>query len=152
MHHYDPFLRIGPFNSEIQMYVPFRIIFHDFLEESEVNWILNYSKPRLSESRYQYTYSFPGNVPLENKHNSKSKGNKIVDVHKAVQTWMSDIVYSHDDNYTQTSEPGERLAYTVQRPIDMYQFTIENELMLRISKRVEAVSYTHLTLPTILLV
>jgi hypothetical protein len=42
---------MGPFKLEVKMVDPFRVVFHDFLSENEIEWIVDYSKPRLSRTR-----------------------------------------------------------------------------------------------------
>merc|ERR1712141_574877 len=36
IHHFSPYLKLGPFHLEIYFYEPFRGIFHDFLSEKEM--------------------------------------------------------------------------------------------------------------------
>lgn len=51
LHHFDPYLKLGPFTIEIASKKPFIMIFHSILNEDEMNWLVNYSKPRLSRDR-----------------------------------------------------------------------------------------------------
>ena len=51
IHHSNPFLRIGPFQMEVKFYFPFRTIIHAFFAEKELDWLMEYSRPRLSSSR-----------------------------------------------------------------------------------------------------
>ena len=41
----------GPFKLEVHMWAPYRTVFHDFLTEREMDWMIEYSKPRLSKTR-----------------------------------------------------------------------------------------------------
>ncbi len=51
LHHGNPFLRLGPFKMELGLREPFRMVFQDFLDEAEMEWLLEYSRPRLSSKR-----------------------------------------------------------------------------------------------------
>ena len=63
LHHADPYLRLGPFKIEIFLASPFRSIFHDILTEKEMDYLIDYSSPRLSNAR---------DVPNSNKHATKA--------------------------------------------------------------------------------
>ena len=51
LHHDNPYLRLGPFKMERSLSDPFRMVFQDFLEEDEMRWLLDFSRPRLSSQR-----------------------------------------------------------------------------------------------------
>ena len=51
VHYWNPFLIIGPFHIEVKFYEPFRTIIHEFFAEKEMDWIMEYSGPRLTKSR-----------------------------------------------------------------------------------------------------
>eukprot|EP00095_Tigriopus_kingsejongensis_P001284 maker-scaffold359_size197282-snap-gene-0.21 protein:Tk01284 transcript:maker-scaffold359_size197282-snap-gene-0.21-mRNA-1 annotation:"hypothetical protein DAPPUDRAFT_308081" len=48
LHHDDPFLKLGPFKMEMASRSPFIVVFHDFLAETEIQFLVDYSRPRLS--------------------------------------------------------------------------------------------------------
>ena len=52
LHYFKPYLYLGPFHIEIQYYFPLRSVFHNFFSNKELEWIKEYTKPILSESRY----------------------------------------------------------------------------------------------------
>ncbi len=51
LHHFDPYLRLGPFKVEVVEKSPYMSILHDILTEEEIEWMVEYSRPRLSRSR-----------------------------------------------------------------------------------------------------
>ena len=63
IHHADPYLKLGPFKIEIMMSSPFRSIFHDILTDKEMDYLVDYASPRLSNARV---------VPLSNQSVSKA--------------------------------------------------------------------------------
>ena len=65
LHHSDPYLKLGPFKIEMFMSSPLRLIFHDILSEREMDFLIEYSTPRLSNARYCKLYIFSGIVPME---------------------------------------------------------------------------------------
>ena len=91
LHHTDPFLRLGPFKFEIIHHHPLRSIFHDFFSMKEVNWMIEYTQPRLSDKR---------NIPASSKN--LKKGKKYT-VSKAVQTFFKDIEYDEKVIYEKIS-------------------------------------------------
>ena len=54
------FSEIGPFKTEVMSTSPYISIFHDILSEKEINWMIEYSLPRLSQSR---DASVNGSIP-----------------------------------------------------------------------------------------
>ena len=52
LHHSNPYLKLGPFKIEMFMSSPLRLIFHDILSEREIDFLIEYSTPRLSNTRY----------------------------------------------------------------------------------------------------
>ena len=52
LHHSNPYLKLGPFKIEKFMSSPLRLIFHDILSEREMDFLIEYSTPRLSNARY----------------------------------------------------------------------------------------------------
>jgi hypothetical protein len=136
VHHFASFLRIGPFKLEVKLDHPFRTVFHDFFTEKEMDWILDYSKPRLSESRQRA--SFQG-ADLQNNRQKKAT------VTKAVTTWFNDIEYNEPQTYIKTSSQGEPLAYEHPPLTDPYSFKVEHETMHRISRKVELATNFNVT-------
>ena len=138
LHHLDPFLRLGPLKFEIIHNHPFRSIFHDFFSIKEVNWMIGYTQPRLSDKR---------DIPASSKN--LKKGKKYT-VSKAVQTFFKDIEYDEKVSYEKITnndinhKVGNRI-YSAQPLHDPYSYKVKNEVMFRISKRVEAATRMNVT-------
>ena len=43
-HHSDPYLKLGPFHSEIISMQPYRSLLHNVFLEHELQWMVNYSR------------------------------------------------------------------------------------------------------------
>lgn len=81
LHHFDPYLKLGPFKYEVASESPFIIVFHDILTELEMTHMVTKSKPNLSRSRKMDE----GNVGQI--HEFKS-GKKRKIIQKTVQHWI----------------------------------------------------------------
>ena len=51
VHHLNPFLKLGPFHVEVKVHSPFITLIHDFFLNIEMDWLVTYSKPRLSKKK-----------------------------------------------------------------------------------------------------
>ena len=51
LHHGDPFTKLGPFKVEIAYTSPFIMIIHSLFTEEDMDYLVEYSKPRLSRRR-----------------------------------------------------------------------------------------------------
>ncbi len=118
LHRGDPFLRLGPFKIEVVSSSPFIALFHDFLSESEISFLIEYSKPRLSRQRVEDSYNDAIKLGLR-------KGKKTTRViHKSVQCWLKDIEYErYFDNLTEVE--------------DNDAYTVHMENLLAVSRRIE---------------
>ena len=74
---------LGPFKLEVYLIKPYRVVFHDFLSEAEIDWMIEYSKPRMSSSRGITRSNFEGA-----KHEYRD-GKRARTVHKTVQVKIS---------------------------------------------------------------
>ena len=121
IHHHDPYLRLGPFKAEVLLHDPLRVIFHDILTDAEINFLIDYSKPKLSNARDISKYnSQVSDAELRN-------GKKGRTVSKTNQVWMSEAEYTFPDNYTVVSSvppvfvmddiPGDYKEHTVKFPV-----------------------------------
>ena len=43
LHHFDPFLKLGPFKLEIKLDRPYRAVFHDILTDNEIQHMIDLS-------------------------------------------------------------------------------------------------------------
>ena len=70
LHYGDPFLRLGPFKSEVMSKIPFILVFHDFFAESEMSHYKEFARSRLFRSSYGQSAS-KGGQGTGNKRTSK---------------------------------------------------------------------------------
>ena len=88
VHHFNPFLNLGPFLIEVKFYQPFRTIIHEFFLETEINWIIKYSKPRLTKSRAAVD-SFHLREIGSSAHNNINSKDKTQQKRQDTLTWTS---------------------------------------------------------------
>ena len=144
VHHNHPFANLGPFHIEIKIYFPLRSIFHDFFTEKEMDWMLEYSKPRLTASR-------DAAVPESTKSLTKSKlrydsAKKTgYTVGKAVTTWFDDITYNEAERYRRISRENEPPMYQPDPLQDPYSYTLRHPKMLKMSKKIELATNFNVT-------
>ena len=140
LHHSNPFLKLGPFKFEIIHHHPFRSIFHEFFTIKEIDWMIEYTQPRLSDKR---------SIPASSKNLKKGKKYSVA---KAVQTFFKDIEYNEKETYNKVTainidintRVGNRI-YAAQPLDDPYSYLIKNEVMLKISKRIESATKMNVT-------
>ena len=80
LHHNDPYLKLGPFKLEFLLSNPMRTIFHDFMTEAEMKYLVDYSAPRLSNAREIPSYNSQHNkadVKEGKKGRTVSKTNQV---------------------------------------------------------------------------
>ena len=142
VHHFNPFTILGPFHIEVQFYQPFRTIIHDFFTENEMDWMMTFSKPRLSASR-------AGTIPESTKQLSTSERRygtgKGITVSKAVTAWFNDINYTEKEQYTRISAEGAPLRYDISPLKDPYNYTILHKVMYDVSQRMERATQFNVT-------
>ena len=82
LHHFNPYLRLGPFKMEDQSLSPYVTVFRDFLAESEMEYYKDFARPRLFRSEFG--------------------GNKQGVTRTSKQTWLHDYNDStfHQNNNT----------------------------------------------------
>ena len=52
LHHFDPFLKLGPFKLEIKLNHPYRVILHDILNDEEIEHMIDLSKVSILEPKH----------------------------------------------------------------------------------------------------
>ena len=140
VHHWNPFLIIGPFHIEVSFYQPFRTIMHDFYTENEMNWILEFSSLSLRRSREDQIYK----VTAQSK-TSPLVHNKTA-LTEAVAFWLNDIEYPEKEIYTLISKEGQPREYTVSPAVkDPYKYIVIHKLLYTISKRIEFATHLNVT-------
>ena len=135
---------MGPFLLEVKLYIPFRTIIHDFFTEKEMNWMLEYSKPRLTTSREG---SVPSSTTSQTMSNLRYKDNERTGytVSKAVTTWIQEIKYNEAQEYNIVSSEGEPIIVEHPPLKDPYSYTIQHEILYDVSKRIELVTNFNVT-------
>ena len=134
VHHFNPFLNLGPFLIEVRFYLPFRTIIHEFFLEKEINWIIEYSKPRMTRSREGLDLFYNGATRSQAQIDITLK-NKPVTVKKAVTTWLKDIEYIENQHYPLGLLNGEVILAENLVSKDPYRFKVENTILFELSKR-----------------
>ena len=84
LHHNDPYLKLGPFLEERMSQSPHLVVFHDLLNQREIEYLKTEAKPKLSRSR---TFDVVGGATNQEEINS-GKIRRVV--HKTVQAWISE--------------------------------------------------------------
>ena len=51
LHHQNPYLKLGPFKEEMKSEVPYAVVFHDILYDTDMNYLIEESSPKLSRKR-----------------------------------------------------------------------------------------------------
>jgi hypothetical protein len=115
------------------MVEPYRVVFHDFLSEEEINWMIGYSKPKLSRERI---------VAKSNDEGEKyefREGRRKKIVHKTVQVWFNDVEFNEMPILDQ--------AGNFMKPYhDEYGFKLINPLINKLSNRIEQATRFYMTL------
>lgn len=119
LHHHNPYLRLGPFKIEVASKAPLIMVFHDFLTKSELEFLIEYSRPRLSRGRFYNPY----NQALDAGLNEGKKVTRIVQ--KSVQCWIGDLEYqTYHDNLDEFERD---FNYTIHFP-NLFRLTQRMEL------------------------
>ena len=58
LHHFDPFLKLGPFKLEIKLDLPYRAVLHDILNDEEIQHMIDLSKVSILILRAKLFRSF----------------------------------------------------------------------------------------------
>ena len=85
VHHQNPYLKLGPFKEEMYSIVPYSVVFHDILTDSEIDFLKKESSPNLSRNRTFDTSSGAFNIA-----EFKSGARRRI-IHKSVQAWLSEV-------------------------------------------------------------
>ena len=132
LHHHDPFMMIGPFNLEVKLYSPFRTVIHGFFTKKEMDWMIDYSNPRLKIDRRR------SEIRQENSSIPYS-------VTKAITTWFNDIEYDEEEKHV-IINPGFKPLKIFHPPlVDPYSYSVKSEVMIIISKRIEIATGLNVT-------
>ena len=58
IHHRNAFLKLGPFKEEQMSEIPYLVLFHDILNETEMTYLVEKSKPTLTQARESVNHNF----------------------------------------------------------------------------------------------
>lgn len=103
LHHKDPYLKLGPFKEEHTSERPYVVIFHDILTDTDIDFLIETSTPKLSRNRHVQRDVTDAIAEHEFKD-----GNKRKVVHKTVQAWMDEVEWPPEyvgDNFTKINYP-----------------------------------------------
>ena len=86
LHNLDPFLKLGPFQLEVHTKTPYRSVFHDFLSQKEIDYLIEISLPHLSRVRYTSDSNSAG------QNWEYKRGERKTVIHKTVQHWFNGMI------------------------------------------------------------
>ena len=138
IHHFNSFLKLGPFNIEVALFMPYRIVIHNFFTELEMEWIKNYSAPSLSSIR-------DDNFSFKNTTNDDKLNKTVTIVGKAVQTWFNDLSYIEEPEYFEIMTETGAMMIGQRQIIDLYSYHVKHDVLLRISRRIEYATHMNIT-------
>ena len=123
------------------LYYPFRTVVHDFFTEEEMEWMVEYSIPRLTAN---------STVPADNRitNSQRRYGSSIrrgYTVAKSVTTSIADITYNEQQQYITQRHEGQPLEVELPPLNDIYGYSIKHQVMLDISKRIELFTAMNVT-------
>ena len=144
VHHFNAFLKLGPFCLEVKLYYPFRSVVHDFFTDQEMEWMMEYSKPRLSASRKILKVQ-DSLTKSQLRYGGTREGKIGYTVHKAVETWLNDIKYNEEPQFIKISKVGKPLEIHVPELNDTYGYSVVHPIMNNVSKRIELFTSMNVT-------
>ena len=110
LHHQNPYLKLGPFKEEIYSVIPYSVVFHDILTNTEIDFLKKESMPNLSRSRTYDTTS-----GALNRAEIKSGARRRI-IHKTVQAWLSEVEWpliESFDNYPYVGKNYVKMKYPI---------------------------------------
>ena len=138
LHHSDKFLILGPFHIEIVRYEPYRIMIHDFFSDFEVEWVKTYSSSSLSTVR-------DDDISFKKSTYKEKLYDKFRVVGKAVQTWINDLTYTEKSEFISRTKENGVVMYEQLEIKDKYSYNVVQEILLRISRRIEYATLMNIT-------
>ena len=129
LHHFDPFLKLCPFKLEELWTHPYRAKIYDFLSPREIDHFIEESKPHLSKAR-------------QSKILKEKREQNVRIIVKSVQHWTDDIIYRENVTYTYNEKGQGYQAYEMLPLQDSYSYDIKDELLFKISHRIQVATQT----------
>ena len=84
IHNKDPFTKLGPFKVEFLHDVPFFMIIHELFTEEDIQFFIDWAKPKLSEKRI-FNNKLDSEKPSKNAHLTQKTTRTV---YKSVQAFM----------------------------------------------------------------
>ena len=107
LHHDNPYLKLGPFKEEQYSAMPYSVIFHDILSDTEINFLIEESRKNLTRTR-----TFDNTSGAFNKAEINSGTRRRV-VHKTVQHWLEEV-----DFPVLTEDSNGKLKFKISKIVD----------------------------------
>ena len=93
LNHQNPYLKLGPFKEEMYSVVPYSVVFHDILSNTELEFLREKSMSNLSRKRTYHRTS-----GALNRAEIKSGSRRRI-IHKTVQAWLPEVDWPHIKNF-----------------------------------------------------
>ena len=108
LHHEDPYLKLGPFKEEMYSVVPYSVVFHEILTDTEINFLKEKSTPNLS--RYRTFESKAINMA------ELKSGERRRYISKTVQAWLPEVywpVFKGFDDFLYVGKKYVKMNYPI---------------------------------------
>jgi hypothetical protein len=109
---------------------PYRSKIHDFLTETEIDYLITVSTPYLSDAR------------KVQKETVKEEQN-VQSVSKTVQHWLDEISFKENATYGYFEEEAGYKIYQLMPLKNINSYTVNDRILLRMSKRIEMATQTN---------
>ena len=109
---------------------PYRSKIHDFLTETEIDYLITVSTPYLSDAR------------KVQKEAVKEEQN-VQSVSKTVQHWLDEISFKENATYEYFEEETGYKIYQLMPMKDVNSYTVKDQILLKMSKRIEMATKTN---------
>ena len=109
---------------------PYRSKIHDFLTETEIDYLITVSTPYLSDAR------------KVQKEAVKEEQN-VQSVSKTVQHWLDEITFKENATYAYFEEETGYKIYKLMSMKDVNSYTVKDQILLKMSKRIEMATKTN---------
>ena len=108
----------------------YRSKIHDFLTETEIDYLITVSTPYLSDAR------------KVQKEVVKEEQN-VQSVSKTVQHWLDEISFKENATYEYFEEETGYKIYKLMSMKDVNSYTVKDQILLKMSKRIEMATQTN---------
>ena len=113
------------------------MVYHDLLSDREMDFLVDYSTPRLSNARI---------IPKSNRALTaadKANPKKGKTVSKTNQVWLQDIVFKEKAVYDLVTK--DPLDYVLRELKDPYSYSVQHEVLLKLSRILELATQLNVT-------